>query len=311
MSCSCASGSATSATPSACSSCISCLRFVLLTISSASHAIIIAPPCRSATDSPASRTSCASLAQAVLERARRAGASGCDCDVSRGLRPDGHGAQGQARHRRAQPRPLDRRLGLPRRAAEGAPRARQHLGFLARRARADGRRGARHRAPHRRGRLRRPARRRACWRATCPTSICSIPGRIDTEEAIELAKRCEAAAFARVEEDPQLRGRHGLGAALAVRARQQPGLRRRLPRLAPLPVVLGHRRGQGPDAARRLVQRLARARRSSPSRARSAATPAERAAGAPRRAQDRHLPGAGAVRGAGGDRPDRPFRLRR
>ena len=34
-----------------------------------------------------------------------------------------------------------------------------------------------------------------------------------------------------------------------------------------------------------------------------------RARGAPGRAQDRHLPGAGAVRGAGGDRPDRALRL--
>ena len=225
----------------------------------------------------------------------------------RGLRPVGHGAQGQARHGRAQPRPLARRHRVLRRAPQGAARPRQHLGLLARGARADGRCRAGDRAPHRRGRLRRAARRRAARaRDARPRPLPSLGhfhrGRGRAGEALR------GGGVRGVEEDPQFRGRDGLGAADAVRVRQQPGLQRRLPRLAPLPVVRGDRRGQGPDAARRLVQRGARARGARrAARARPLRRPARR--GAPGRAQDRHLPGAGAVRGAGGDRADRPFRL--
>ena len=85
----------------------------------------------------------------------------------RGLRrrrPVGLGAQGRDRERRAQPRQVDRRHGLRRPAA----RQRQHLGLLARRARADGARGLRHRALHRRGPGRRPARRGRPGHAATP-----------------------------------------------------------------------------------------------------------------------------------------------
>src|SRR5438034_46339 len=77
----CVSGSPTSATPSACSSCISRFLRVLLTISSCTRCYHSAPmPKRHAFSCDPGELR--SLAQVVLERARHAGANGCDCDVS-------------------------------------------------------------------------------------------------------------------------------------------------------------------------------------------------------------------------------------
>ena len=126
------------------------------------HAIMIAPPCRSATDSPATRASCASLAQAVLERARARRRERLRLRRVRGLRPD------RSRCARASPTPSSTtataRIGVTVYFGE-RPRARRgHAStsdFSRAGARADGRRGARDRAPHRRGRLRRAARARA------------------------------------------------------------------------------------------------------------------------------------------------------
>src|SRR5437879_1020445 len=77
----CVSGSPTSATPSACSSCISRFLRVLLTISSCTRCYHSAPmPKRHGFSCDPGELR--SLAQVVLERARHAGANGCDCDVS-------------------------------------------------------------------------------------------------------------------------------------------------------------------------------------------------------------------------------------
>src|SRR5256714_2432832 len=77
----CVSGSPTSATPSACSSCISRFLRVLLTISSCTRCYHSAPmPKRHGFSCDPGELR--SLAQVVLERARHAGANGCDCDVA-------------------------------------------------------------------------------------------------------------------------------------------------------------------------------------------------------------------------------------
>src|SRR3989442_13018595 len=77
----CVSGSPTSATPSACSSCISRFLRVLLTSSSCTRCYHSAPmPKRHGFSCDPGELR--SLAQVVLERARHAGANGCDCDVS-------------------------------------------------------------------------------------------------------------------------------------------------------------------------------------------------------------------------------------
>src|SRR5204862_3422544 len=77
----CVSGSPTSATPSTCSSCISRFLRVLLTISSCTRCYHSAPmPKRHGFSCDPDELR--SLAQVVLERARHAGANGCDCDVS-------------------------------------------------------------------------------------------------------------------------------------------------------------------------------------------------------------------------------------
>ena len=117
------------------------------------------------------------LAQAVLERARRAGASGCDCDVS-----EGYGLTVTVR--KGKPDTIEhnrdrshRRHGVLRRASA---RRRGHAStsdFSRARARADGRRGGGDRAPHRGGRLRRAAGAPSCSRATRPISISSTRGR--------------------------------------------------------------------------------------------------------------------------------------
>src|SRR5882762_8333918 len=77
----CVSGSSTSVTPSACSSCISRFLRVLLTISSCTRCYHSAPmPKRHGFSCGPGELR--SLAQVVLDRARHAGANGCDCDVS-------------------------------------------------------------------------------------------------------------------------------------------------------------------------------------------------------------------------------------
>ena len=219
------------------------------------------------------------LAQAVLERARRAGASGCDCDVSEGYGLSVTVRKGKpdtVEHNR------DRSIGVTVYFGE-RPRARRGHASTSDFSRAALEQTvdaavaiARHTAEDDCAGL--PERRAARARHARPRPVPPLDhlhrGGGRAREALR------GRGVRRVEEDPQLRGRHGLGAADAVRVRQQPRLHRRLSRLAPLPVLRGDRRGQGADAARRLVQRLARAGAASPTRARSAATPAS----APRRA---------------------------
>ena len=127
-----------------------------------------ASPTRASSSSDLVEDALALAQVARRERRRRRGV--------RRRRPVGVGAQGRDRERRAQPRQVDRHHGLRR----PAPRQRQHVRLLARRARADGARGARHRPLHRRG-----SGRRACPTPTTSppatrrraTSTCSIPGR--------------------------------------------------------------------------------------------------------------------------------------
>ena len=127
-------------------------------------------------------------------------------------RPLGLGAQGRDRERRAQPRQVDQRHGLRRPAS----RQRQHLRFLARRARADGARGARHRplhrrrsggGPARRGRPRRPTPRRAR-----PRSVPSVGDRrrAGDRHRAGAARRRRSASTAH----HQLRRRRRVGAAV-------------------------------------------------------------------------------------------------
>ena len=274
-------------------------------------ALCIAPPCRSATDSPASRRSCAS-SRKRCSSARGAAAQAAAIATCR----EGYGLSVTVR--KGKPDTVehnrDRSLGVSVYLGERPKARRGHAStsdFSPRGARADGRRRARHRAPYRRGRLRRACRTPDLLaREHCRTSISSTRGRCH-RGGDRARQALRGGRVRRVAEDQQLRRRQRLGAAVAVRVRQQPRLHRRLSRLAPLPVVLGDRRGQGPDAARRLVQRLARAGRARRRRARSAATPAQRA-----------LARLGARKIATGQapvlfeapvalRPHRPFRLRR
>ena len=149
---------------------------------------------------------------------------------------------------------------------------------------------------------------RSCSRRTRRTSTSSIRGRCRTEEAIELAQRCEAAAFAVATVIRNSEGatvstqhsqfvlanslgfmggypgsRHYLSCAVIA---EQKGLMQRDDWYSSSRVPAKHRRA----ARARPLCRAARRR-------------------APGRAQDRHLPGAGALRGAGGDRLHRPLRL--
>ena len=138
-----------------------------------------------------------------------------------------------------------------------------------------------------------------------PTWTSSIPGTSAPRRRSASRGACERAAFALSPKISNSEGATRLGAALAVRVRQQPGLHAAASRARATTLsLLGDRRGARPDAARRLVQRRARAGQAR--RARGAGPLRRRArAGAPGRAQDRHPPGAGAVRGAGRGRADR------
>ena len=127
------------------------------------------------------------------------------------------------------------------------------------------------------------------------------PWSLAAEEAIEIARRCEAAAFARVEEDPQFRGRERVGCSIpsscsptasaswaAIPARGTGS------RCAVIAEEKGLMQRDDWYSASRVPSQLA-----DPERARPLRRRARR--GAPGRAQDQHPPGAGAVRGAGGD----------
>jgi PmbA protein len=136
-----------------------------------------------------------SLAQAVLDQARRAGASGCDCDVSEsyGLSVTVRkGKPDTVEHNR------DRSLGVSVYWGERPKARRGHAStsdFLARGGQPDGRGRGRHRAPHGRGRLRGLPDADMLARGAHDMDLFH-PWAISTEEAIDLAKRCEAAAFA-------------------------------------------------------------------------------------------------------------------
>ena len=218
-----------------------------------------------------------------------------------GLRPHGDGAQGQARHHRAQPRPQRSASSVYFGERPKARRGHASTSDLSPRgARADGRCRARDRAPHRRGRLRGPARRRSCSRASTPDLDLFHPWALSHRGGDRPRQALRGGGVRRC------RRRSATRKARRVSAQHSqfvlanslgfiggyPGSRHYLSC-----AVIAEDKG--------LMQRddwysaLARARRSSPTRARSAATPAARRR-APGRAQDRHLPGAGAVRGAGG-----------
>ena len=135
------------------------------------------------------------------------------------------------------------------------------------------------------------------------------PWDLPVEQAIAMAKACEAAALPARSAHRQLRGRERLDPAVAVHRRQHRRLPRRVRELPPLHLVRGHRGRGRRDAARRLVFVAARRRRPChagvdrglcrPARARAAAQPQARQAEGPR-----------AVRGPGRERPALALRLR-
>ena len=166
--------------------------------------------------------------------------------------------------------------------------------------------GALDRALHRRRRLRRARRTRDCWRARSATSTCSIPGTCRSSGRSSCARACEAAAFAL---DPRIVNSEGASVSTQQSqfvAGQFRRLRRGLSELAPLPLLRGDRRRGRRDAARRLVL-VAGARCGA-----TCATPrgdrryaGRRALARLRAASSADDEGAGAVRGAGGERPAR------
>jgi PmbA protein len=196
------------------------------------------------------------LAQAVLERARRGGASGTECDVS-----EGYGLSVTVRRRAdVVEHNRDRSIGVSVYLGSRPKARRGHASTsdFSRVARADGGRRARHRAPYRRGRLRRPARGgRAGARDLPDPRSCSIRGhRHRGGDRARPALR--GGRLRRVEEDHQFEGatvsaQHSqfvfanswdLSAGTPGRATTSPA------RCC---------RHTGPHAARRLAQRLARA----------------------------------------------------
>jgi hypothetical protein len=217
--------------------------------------------------------------------------------------PVGVGAQGRARERRAQPRQVARRDGLPRPAA----RQRQHLGLLARGPRADGARGLRHRPLHRRRPGRRPARRRGPGHARRRVAARPRPvpplGHRRARRA-ELALRCEAAAFAT---DRRITNSEGAGcrpssrtsgpATRAAFAAAMPARATRC-RCRRSPARARATCSATPGTARCATRRTGLARGGGPLRRRARAV-------APEVAQDAHLRGAGAVRVDAGRRADR------
>ena len=273
------------------------------------HAIIIAPPCRSATDSAATRPSCASSrtrCSSAREARRR---ERLRLRRVRGLRPDA------SRCARASPTPSST-TATARSASRvyfgERPKARRGHASTSDFSRAaleqtvDAAVGDR--APHRRGRLRRPAGRRAARaRHARPRSLPSVgavaPRRRSSSRSAARRRRSRCRRRSATPRAPRVsaqqtqfvfanslgfiggyRGsRHYLSCAVIA---EDKGLMQRDD---------WYSASRVPGEARR------------PARARPLRRPARR--GAPRRAQDRHLPGAGAVRGAGRDRPDRPLRL--
>ena len=206
------------------------------------------------------------FAQTVLDAAKRAGASACECEVS-----EGHGLSVTVR--KDEPETIehnrDKGIGITVYFGERPNARRGHASTsdfsaaaltsaveaaaaIARKTAVDDCAG--------------PPERDELARERARTWTCYHPWSLGTEEAIRIARRTERAAFAL---SPKIRNSEGatrLGAAGAVRVRQQPRLHARLPDLAAHAVALGDRRGPRPDAARRLVQRRARARRARRSR---------------------------------------------
>jgi len=125
-----------------------------------------------------------------------------------------------------------------------------------------------------------------------PDSDLFHPWGLSTEEAIDIARRCEAAAFSVSRKIRTRKVRPSRSQSQFVFANSL-GFVGGYPGSRQLDLVLGDRRGQG------LMQRddwfsAARVPPSSPSRGRWGATPTS-ARCAPGRAQDCDLPGAGAV----------------
>jgi PmbA protein len=248
-----------------------------------------------------------SLAQAVLDQARRAGASGCDCDVSEsyGLSVTVRkGKPDTVEHNR------DRSLGVSVYWGERPKARRGHAStsdFLARGGQPDGRGRGRHRAPHGRGRLRGLPDADMLARGAHDMDLFH-PWAISTEEAIDLAKRCEAAAFA-----VSKKIRNSEGASVSAQHSQfvtanslgfvggYPGSRHWLSCS-----VIAEEKGlmQRDDwySASRSPGQACRSGRARPLR-----RPAD--ARSPGGAQDSHRQGAGAVRGAGGASAHRPLHL--
>ena len=238
------------------------------------------------------------LAQAVLERARRAGASGCDCDVS-----EGYGLSVTVR--KGKPDTIehnrDRSIGVTVYFGE-RPRARRGHASTSDFSRpalgADGRRGGGDRAPYRGGRLRRPARAPSCSRATRPTSTCITPGpspprtRSSSPSAARPRRsRCRRRSAIRRAPRSRRSRRSSCSPTASGFSGGYPGSRHYLSC-----AVIAEDKGlmQRDDwySASRVPSQPRRS-----ARARPLCRPAHR--GAPGRAQDSHRPGAGAVRGAG------------
>ncbi len=223
------------------------------------------------------------------------------------LRPFGHGAQGQARHRGAQPRPQLGRVGVLGRAPTRAPRPGEHLRFFA-----GGRRQtveaalaiARHTAEDDCAGL--PDAELLARAAARPRSLPPVG-------AADARRRSSSPGAARrrplrFEENPQLRGRDGLGPAFAVRAANSLGF------LGGFPAsrhwlscsVIAEDKGLMQRDDWYSASRVARA--SSPTPATLGRYAGERALARLGARKIATTPGAGAVRSPGGAPADRPFR---
>jgi PmbA protein len=142
-----------------------------------------------------SRAELESLAQAALERARRAGASGCDCDVS-----EGYGLTVTVRKGRADTieHNRDRSIGVTVYIGE-RPRARRGHASTS-----DFSRAALEQTVDAAAAIARHTAEDDCaglpdaelLARAAPDLDLYHPWELSTEEAVELAKRCEAAAFA-------------------------------------------------------------------------------------------------------------------
>ena len=203
-------GSSTSAAPSFCSS-STCLLFLRPADEFVVVSCIAGMIARHAEGSPLHLRARAArgIRAGGAGRAKRAGASACECEVSEGYGLSVTVRKGEPdiiEHNR------DKGIGVTvyfgerpeRAAATPAPRTSRP-----RRLRADGGRRGRHRAPHRRGRLRGPARAggaraRADWPGS--TWTCSIPGTSAPRRRSSIARRCERAAFAL---SPKIRNSEG------------------------------------------------------------------------------------------------------